>query len=87
MIKETSNPSSINLHYLLELSFADPISVEDDSVWLEPSALVELYQHLPHHGGQLTDDLLTVGLNPHCSTVAARVGIHTCHKLQMCDRM
>ena len=49
---------------------------------LEACALVELNEHLPHHGGQLGDDLLTVLLNTHCGTVAARVGIHAGYQLE-----
>ena len=71
----TSDPN------LLKLSFTDSISVEYDPVRFEASTLVELDQHLPHHGGQLTDDLLSVGLHPHRGTVTTGVGVHTGHQL------
>ena len=82
MIKGIFNPSPLT--YLLELSFANAVSVKDDPVWLEPCTLVELYQHLPDHGCQFTDDLLAMGLDPHCGAVPTRVGIHTRNKLQVC---
>ena len=43
---------------LLELSLANPISVEDNLGWFEACGLVELYQHLAHHAAQLHNDLL-----------------------------
>lgn len=46
------NPQ-MNTQYLLELSLADAIPVEYDPVRLKTCALVEVDQHLPHHGGQL----------------------------------
>ena len=67
--------------YLLELSLADAIPVEDDPVWLEPRALVEEDEHLPHHRGQLCDDLLSVLLDTHRGTITTGMGIHACHKL------
>ena len=67
---------------LLKLPFADSISVEDDSVRLEPSALVEVDEHLSHHDGQLCDDLLTMVLDTDCGRVATWVGIHTRHQLE-----
>ena len=67
--------------YLLELSLADTIAVKDDTVRLEPCALVELNQHFSDHGRQLGDYLLSMGLDTHCSTVTAGVGIHTGHQL------
>lgn len=36
---------------LLELTLTDTITIEDDPVRLKSSALVELDQHFPHHGG------------------------------------
>ena len=66
---------------LLELPLADPISVEDDAVRLEPGALVEVDEHLPHHGSQLGDDLLAVVLDSDRGTVATGMGIHAGHQL------
>ena len=66
---------------LLELSFTDSVSVEDDAVRLEPCTLVEVDEHLPHHGRQLCDDLLAMVLHPHSGRVAAGVGVHTGHQL------
>ena len=66
---------------LLELTLADPVPVEDDPLRLEAGALVELYEHLPDHGGQLCYDLLPVLLHPHSGTVTAGVGVHTGHQL------
>ena len=47
-----NTPSSVSPH-LLELSLTDTITVEDDPVGLEAGALVEVDEHLSHHGGQL----------------------------------
>ena len=70
---------------LLELTLAHSVSVEDDPLGLEARALVELNEHLPDHGGQLSYDLLAVLLDPHCGTVATGVGVHAGHKLQMVE--
>lgn len=64
---------------LLELTLTDPITIEDYPLGLEASALVELDEHLPDHGGQLRYYLLAVLLYPHCGTVTTGVGIHTGH--------
>ena len=80
----TLHPRCLSHHpfpYLLELPFTDSISVEDDTVRLEPCTLVELDQHLPHHGGKLADDLLSVRLDSYCCTVATGVSIHAGDKL------
>ena len=47
-----NTPSSVSPH-LLELSLTDTITIEDDPVGLEAGALVEVDEHLSHHGGQL----------------------------------
>lgn len=67
--------------YLLELSLTDTVSVEDDAGWLEACGLVEVDEELPHHGGQLLDNLLSVLLHPHRGGVAARVGVHAAYNL------
>ena len=67
--------------YLLKLSLADSITVEDDSVGLKAGTLVKLYEHLSHHRGQLSDDLLSMVLHTHRCTVATGVCIHACHQL------
>ena len=51
-------PSPAPSPHLLELSLANPISVEDDLGGLEACGLVELDQHLTHHAAQLYNDLL-----------------------------
>ena len=44
--------------HLLELTLADPVSVEDDLGGLEACGLVELDQYLIHHAAQFYNDLL-----------------------------
>ena len=70
---------------LLELTLAHSVPVEDDPLGLKARALVELNEHLPDHGGQLSYDLLAVLLDPHRGTVATGVGVHAGHKLQMVE--
>lgn len=65
------------MYYLVELSLRNAIAVINDPGGLETGGLVELDEQLPHHGCQVLDDVLTVLLDPHCSTVAAGVGVHT----------
>lgn len=67
---------------LSELSFRDPIPVEDDTCGLEARWLVELDEKLPHHGGQVLDNLLPGPLNSHRGTVSAWMSIHTTYNLQ-----
>ena len=66
---------------LLELSFTDSISVEDNAMRLETSALVEVNEHLPHHGSQLSNYLLPVILYADSGRVATGVGVHTGYQL------
>lgn len=51
-------------------------------MWLEPGTLVELDEHVSHHGRQLTDDFLAVVLNTYGGTVAAGVRVHARNKLE-----
>ena len=67
---------------LLKLSLADSVSVKDDAMRFESRTLVEVDQHLPDHGGQLSDDLLSVVLDSDCGCIAARMSIHTGYKLE-----
>lgn len=70
------------MHHLVELALRDAVAVVDDSGGLESGRLVELDEQLPHHGGQVLDDVLTVLLHSHCGTVSARMGIHTTNDLK-----
>lgn len=65
--------------HLLELSFADPVPVDDDAGRFELGGLVEGDQEFPDHGAELFYHLLTVLLYPHCRWVTAGVGVHTPH--------
>lgn len=69
------------MYHLVELAFRDAVAVVDDSGGLEAGGLVELDEQLPHHGGQVLDDVLTVLLHPYCGTVSAGMGIHTTNHL------
>lgn len=51
--------------HLLELSFADPVPVDDDAGRFELGGLVEGDQEFPDHGAELFYHLLTVLLYPH----------------------
>ena len=59
------------LEDVCELSLADAISVHDDAVRLVAArALVEHHEVLPHHGGQVLDDVLPLLLHSHCGRVS-----------------
>ena len=47
------NTPSVFSPHLLELSLTDTVTVEDNPVGFEAGALVEVDEHLSHHGGQL----------------------------------
>ena len=67
-----------------ELSLADAVPVDDDSVRLvAPGALVEHDEVLLHHGAQLLDDLLAVLLHAHRGRVPAGVRVLAAH--HRCD--
>ena len=78
----TNNSHWVTKAHLLELSLTNSISVEDDAVRLEPRALVEVDQHLPHHGSELSNDLLAVVLYSDSGRVSAGVSVHTGHQLR-----
>lgn len=83
----------IKLHYpryvyhLVELALRDSITVVDDSGGLEAGGLVELDEKLPHHGGQVLDDVLAVLLHTDCGTVSAGMGVHTTNNLRRKSKM
>jgi hypothetical protein len=67
--------------YRQKLSFADSVSVHDDSVGFESAGgLVEHHEVLLHHRRQLLDHLHPVGLNANGRGVTGRVGILTSYK-------
>lgn len=68
--------------HLLELSFADPVPVDDDAGRFELGGLVEGDQEFPDHGAELFYHLLTVLLYPHRRRVTAGMGVHTPHHLK-----
>lgn len=72
--------------YLSELAFWNSIPVENDSGGLVAGRLVELYEQLTHHGGQILNDFLPRPLDPHCGAVSAGVGIHTANHLRETHR-
>jgi len=65
-----------------QLSLWNPIPVEDDPGGLEAGRLVELDEQLPHHVGQILDDLLPGPLDADGSAVPAGVGVHTAYHLE-----
>lgn len=68
--------------HLVKLALGDAVTVIDDSGGLETGGLVELDEQLPHHGGQVLDDVLAVLLHPHRGTVPAGMGIHAANHLK-----
>lgn len=68
--------------HLWELPLRNTITVEDDPGGFEACGFVELDEELPHHVGQVLDDLLARTLHAHRGTVPARVGVHAAHNLQ-----
>lgn len=81
-ISEMTANNPQNVHHLVELALRDAVAVVDDSGGLESGGLVKLNEQLPHHGGQVLNDVLTVLLHPHCGTVSAGMGIHTTNNLK-----
>lgn len=79
-----SNGKQLIVKDLRQLALRDPISVEDDSGGLESGGLVELDEQLPHHIGQVLNDLLPWTLYTYSGTVSAGVCIHTAY--HCCDR-
>lgn len=74
--------ASDSSYYLTKLALGYTISIVDDPGGLEASGFVELDKQLPHHVGQVLDDVLTVLLHPHCGAVSAGVGIHATDHLK-----
>lgn len=70
------------MHHLVELALRDAIAVVDDSGGLESGGFVELDQQLPHHSGQVLNDVLSVLLHSHCGTISAGMGIHATNNLK-----
>lgn len=70
------------IYHLVELALGDTVSVVDDSGGLEAGGLVELDKQLPHHGGQVLDDVLAVLLHPDCGTVSTGMCVHTTNDLK-----
>lgn len=66
---------------LVELALGDAVAIVDDSGGLEASGFVELDEQLPHHGGQVLDDVLTMLLHAHRGAVSAGVGVHAANNL------
>jgi hypothetical protein len=67
--------------YRQKLSFADSVSVHDDSVGFESAGgLVEHHEVLLHHRRQLLDHLHPVGLNANGRGVTGRVGVLASYK-------
>ena len=58
------------LQDVCELALADAVPVHDDAVGLVAArALVEHHEVLPHHDGQVLDDVLPLLLHTHCGRV------------------
>lgn len=72
----------LGVPHLWELPLRNTIAVEDDPGGFEACGFVELDEELPHHVGQVLDDLLARTLHAHRGTVPARVGVHAAHNLQ-----
>lgn len=68
--------------YLWQLSFRNPISVENNARGLKPGGFVELNEQLSHHVGQILDDLLPGPLDAHSGAVPAGMSIHTADHLE-----
>lgn len=66
---------------LVELALRNAVAVVDDSGGLEASGFVELDEELPHHGGQVLDDVLAMLLHTHRGAVPAGVGVHATNNL------
>lgn len=73
------------MYHLVELALGDAVAVVDDPGGLEAGGLVELDEQLPHHGGQVLDDVLPMLLHPHRGTVPAGMGVHTADNLKRGD--
>ena len=64
------------LEHVGELSLGHSVTIHDDTVRLVSSGgLVEHHEVLPHHGGQVLDDVLPLLLDPHRGRVPAGVGV------------
>lgn len=72
----------LKVPHLWELPLRNTIAVEDDPGGFEACGFVELDEELPHHVGQVLNDLLARTLHAHRGTVPARVGVHAAHNLQ-----
>ena len=67
-----SDGSQLVLENMAELSLTDTVPVHDDPVRLVAAcALVEHHEMLPHHDGQVLDDVLSLLLHPHRGRVPA----------------
>lgn len=72
---------------LVELALRNAVAVVDDSGGLEASGFVELDEELPHHGGQVLDDVLAMLLHTHRGAVSAGVGVHATNNLTRGEKM
>ena len=63
--------SELMLEHVCELTLADPVPVHNDPVGLVATrALVEHHEVLPHHGGQVLNDVLPLLLYTHCRRIS-----------------
>ena len=65
----------------MELTFANAISIKDDSGGFESRGSVKLDEKLSDHGTQFVDDFLSMFLYSDRCSVARRMGVHTTYHL------